>query len=220
MTMTRTVLFAAILALGTAAAVLPATPAHAQEKKSIFSFFNRQGDDGRDNGGPIHMSPGTQDAAKDSGTKAYGFGNRQNKKTARYEDSPLNAERQRQATSFAQWNANDLAAANASTTALIEQMKAEQTYNAQVARQQQAEKIAQAGQKMSAGSAPGNADPSVVQAMRDGARQQAINSMQGVTGTAPPPARTPQATPAPETPAPDKAKREPRSQTLFNRLAE
>lgn len=216
--MTRIVLFAAILALGAGAATLPTASAHAQEKKGFFGLFNRQSDDSGDSGGPIHMTPGTQGAAAGSESKAYGFGKSGNKNTARYEDSPINAEAARQASNFDKWNSNELASANASTQALIAQMKAEQEYNAQAARQQQAQKIAQIGQAMSAGPAPAGANPSVVQAMRAGSHAQALSSMQGVVGMAPPAAK---ASPvASEAPVAEKPKREPRSQGLFNRVTD
>lgn len=216
--MTRIVLFAVILAVGAAAATLPTASAYAQEKKGFFGLFNRQGNDGSDSGGPIHMTPGTQGASKGSDDKAYGFGKNANKNTARYEDSPLNAERDRQASNLQKWNSNELAKANASTQSLIEQMKAEQDYNAQLARQQQAQKIAQVGQAMSAGQAPAGGNPSVVQAMRASAQAQALGSMQGVVGVAPPAAKAPQI--SSEAPAAEKPKREPRSQGLFNRVVD
>ena len=217
--MIRTVLFAVILALGAVAVTLPTASAYAQEKKGFFGLFNRQSNDGSDSGGPVHMTPGTQGAAKGADTKAYGFGKGSNKPTARYEDSPLNAEQARQRANFEKWNNNELAKANASTQSLIEQMKAEQDYNTQVARQQQAQKIAQVGQAMSAGPAPVGANPSVVQAMRAGAHAQALSGMQGVTGmAAPPAAKAPQI--SSETPAAEKPKREPRSQGLFNRVTD
>ncbi len=216
--MTRTVLFAVILALGAAAATLPSASAYAQEKKGFFGLFNRAPADGSDSGGPIHMTPGTDGASKGGDTKAYGFGKGSNKPTARYEDSPLNADQARQAANFQKWNSNELAKANASTQSLIEQMKAEQDYNAQLGRQQQAQKIAQVGQAMSAGQAPTGANPSVVQAMRAGAHAQALSGMQGVVGMAPPAAKAPAITS--ETPATPAPKREARPQGLFNRVTD
>ncbi len=216
--MIRTVLFAVILALGAVAVTLPTDVAYAQEKKGFFGLFNRSANDGGDSSSPIHMTPGTDGAAKGADSKAYGFGKSNNKPTARYEDSPLNAEQARQAANFQKWNSNELALANASTQSLIEQMKAEQEYNAQMGRQQQAQKIAQVGQAMSAGAAPTGANPSVVQAMRAGAHAQALSGMQGVAGMAPPAAKAPQITS--ETPAAEKPKREPRSQGLFNRVTD
>lgn len=214
--MTRIVLFTVILALGAAAAALPTASAYAQEKKGFFGLFNRQGADASDSGGPIHMTPGTQGSAKGAATKAYGFSKSGHKPAARYEDSPINAERERQASNFEKWNRNELAKVNASTQSLIEQMKAEQQYNEQLGRQQQAQKIAQVGQTMSAGTAPAGANPSVVEAMRAGARAQALGSMQGVVGIAPPAAAAPPV--ASETPAAEKPKRESRPQGLFNRV--
>lgn len=217
--MIRTVLFAVVLSLGAAAVALPSAPAHAQEKKGLFSFFNRLGNDGSDGSDPVHMTPGTQGAAKGAETKTYGFGKNDHKSTALYENSPINDERARQAKNFDQWNSNELAKANASTQALIAQMKAEQEYNAKVALQQQAQLIAQTGQAMSAGQPPTGANAAVVQAMRNGAYAQILSSTQSAAGMTLPAAAVPSASPPPAAVA-EEPQSKARPQGLFNRIIE
>lgn len=218
--MIRTVLFAVILAFGALTVMLPAAPAYAGNEKGFFSFFNRTKNDGSASGTPVHMDSSINGAAKGSDVKPFSFSkNPGGASVARYEDSPINEERARDAKKFADWNANELAKANASTQVLMEQVKAQQAYNTQLGRQQQAQKIAAAGARMSAGAAPGGANAAMVQAMRETARQQALVSMQpGAMGAAPP---TPQAPPiASEAPAPEEPKRERKKRSLFNRITE
>ncbi len=210
--MGRVVLFAVIFALGTGAVAFPAGLAHAQEKKGFFSnFFNRQGHDGSDGGTPIHMgASGAQTGSSGSDVKAYGFGKSSPQNVPRYEDSPINAERVRQAANLERWNKEQLAEANASTQALVAQMVAEQQYNEQAARQQQAQLIAELNK---AGS-----DPAAIQAAYDNAYAQPTAPLPGTVGSSS--SATVTSPTASEAPAPEKAKREPRSQGLFNRITD
>lgn len=218
--MTRSVLFALLLALTALVALSPSAPAWAEEKKGIFSFFNRQKDNG--GSGPIHMNPGTDGAAKGEGAKAYGFG-KSTKSSARYEDSPINDENARAKAGFAKWLAADKAQTLAAGAALNEQMRAEQAQNEQIAKQQQAEKIAQATKAMSAGTAaPAGSHAAMAQALRDQARAQATGKVQGPNGmiVPPPSSRLPQSTGSSAEETTPGTKRPARPQGLFNRIDE
>ena len=211
--MIRTLLFMTLLALTVVSASTPTAPAYASgEKKGILGFFNRADNDGSKTGQPIHMQSGIDGSSGSDGGKPMSLGRRE--KAARYEDSPVNAERERQAKAFDDWNKNEVAKADASTAALMEQVMAQQAYNLEMGRQQQAQIMAQGGTKISAGTPP-PANPAAMAAMQ-AAQQRA--QISGIPTNASP-SSAPQAS-APEEEAPAATKRERKPRNFFNRITE
>ncbi len=188
--MIRTILWSALFVFCATAVTLPAS---AENKKGLLGFFNR------DNSGPVHMEPNIGDSSNGEGVKPVSLG-KSPAKMARYEDSPIHEERRRAQQNFDQWSANELAKANASTEALMAQVRAQSQLDKQMARQQQAEQIARGKN--------GNA------AARAAAQQNAVQPRASVP-TATPAAAAPAETPKEEAPA--KPKREHKPRHFFNR---
>lgn len=208
--MTRSVLCAVMLAFTLMGAGFTASPAAAQEKKGIFSFFNRSNDAGDKS--PVHMSPGTQGAAAEDGSKAYGYG-KAPQSTTRYEDSPIFAEAQRAQKDMANWVAADKARALAEGAALNEQSRAQNEYNKKVAKEQQAAKVAEAAKAYGAGTPPAGLSAAQQKAlMAKGLGSSPAPVQQGANGMiVPPPSSR-----LPANASPGKA----RPQGLFNRIDE
>lgn len=216
--MTRSVLFAVILAVGAIGASGGTSPAWAQaqqEKKGIFSFFNRQSAQGNQSD-PIHMTPGTAGASK-SETKAYGFG-KNTKASSRYEDSPVNAENARSKAAMAQWLDQEKARGLAEGAALNEQIRAQNAYNAQQAKQREAQIMAQ-NPNMGAGKPPSSMNNAASQALRaQQTRTQGIQNTpaQGPNGMIVPPASS--RVQGAGNATPQNIQRPARPQGLFNRV--
>jgi|GEM_PF-7129446 len=222
--MTRIILSTMFLALIALTVTVSSSTAWAtSEKKGFMGFFNRSSNDGSDQGGPIHMQPNIGGSSNGEVSKPMNLGKKE--KLARYEDSPIHAERKRAAQAMDNWNKNELAKANASTVALNARMAEERAYNKQVSAQQQAQAMAaQAARRQSAGTAPGKPDATALQAMRAAAAQQAASARQAAGGAAtlPPPSSTTSSAPAPE-PADtgaEQPKRERKARSFFNRIEE
>lgn len=185
--MIRIILWGALFVFCATAVTLPAS---AENKKGVLGFFNR------DTSSPVHMDSSIGGSSNGEGVQPVSLG-KAPAKMARYEDSPIHEERLRAQQNFDQWNANELAKANASTEALMAQVRAQSQQAKQIARQQQAEQIALRKN-----------NPAAAQAAQQNALQ-ARSSIPAVTPVAAPPVEEPKE----ETPA----KRERKPRHFFNR---
>lgn len=218
-TMIRIILFTAFVAFSLGAVMIPSSPVWAGNEKGFLGFFNRSkgtDDSSQSPAAPVFMTPGISGASGGSETPALNLGKKP--KMARYEDSDVYKPNPAAEKAFADWNANEAAKANASTRDLLAQFNEISKYNEQRARQEQAAIMARTGLGMSAGEPPAQANPAMVQSLRDSARQQSLTGMQTAIG-APPPALNPKPVEE-EKPAPAKAKRERKPNHFFNRTEE
>lgn len=196
-----------------------ATAAHAESRGGLLKFFNKsQGEDGA---GPVHMDPNVAGRTGTPETKPFDLGRRGGGQApaARYEDSSIHKEREAANKAFENWNANEMAKANASTEQVMAQFQTQLAYNKQMAQQQQAQLIAQAKANKTAGVAPkAGVDPAVLQAMKQSAMQSAYSGGPGytapVTAAGQPATSSPQEDPAA---APAKPPKERKSFQLFNK---
>lgn len=190
--MTRIILWSALFVFCATAATLPAS---AESKKGVLGFFNR------DDSSPVHMQSNISGTASGEDAQPISLG-KPPEKMARYEDSPIHEERRLAHQVFDQWNANELAKANASTEALMAQFRAQSQLNEQMARQEQAEQIARARSRTGSAAAQAAAQQNV---------QQVRSSIPAVAPVAAPPVEEPkEVTPA-------KPKREHKPRHFFNR---
>lgn len=188
--MIRIILWSALFVFCATAVTLPAS---AENKKGVFGFFNR------DTSSPVHMDSSIGGSSNGEAVQPVSLG-KSPEKMARYEDSPIHEERRRAQQNFDQWNANELAKANASTEALMAQVRAQSEQARQIARQQQAELIARRKN-----------NPAAAQAAQQNALQERSSIPPAVTPVAAPPVEEPKE----ETPA--KPKREHKPRHFFNR---
>lgn len=170
--MTRSVLLALMLAMATLHMGASASPVWAQdkqEKKGIFSIFNRQKDTG--DTGPIHMNPGTNGASTGK-ANVYGAGKGKKTTANKYENSPVQKENAQYKASMSNWLSTQKASSLAKGAALNEQVRAETAMAAEKARKEQAAKIAQGAENGRAIAAPPGAYTPAAQAIHQQLKAQ------------------------------------------------